>query len=100
MLHTLNKAWTNIIANQLKKGLISNVLFVPKDEEKLLNFIEEKDCYIPAPYSICTEEEILYFMKNKPDDYLSMFDDILISHDIHDPLIKSYLSRHCRRKGA
>lgn len=29
---------------------------------------------------------------------LEQMDDILISHDIHDVMLKDYLARHCKRK--
>ena len=30
---------------------------------------------------------------------MPMFDDILISHELHDIFLKDFLGRHCRRKG-
>ena len=31
---------------------------------------------------------------------MPMFDDILISHEVHDIFLKDFLGRHCKRKGA
>lgn len=47
---------------------------------------------------VINEKSIKEMMDNGID--FEMQDDILISHDIHDIMIKDFLSRHCKRKGS
>ena len=105
MLHTLNKAWTECFL----KGLMQtnkNFLFVVKDKkevefiEKIIrNFFQVNvvDLLNFGYYCIVTEAEILqdmiYFK-----DYFPMWDDILISSNIHDLKIKDFLHKHRERK--
>lgn len=52
----------------------------------------------------CYQIDTVYFTNdNDADEILEipqdiMFDDILISHDLHNPMIKDFLSKHCTRK--
>ena len=47
---------------------------------------------------IVTEEGLTSGIWNDVFDVLGQVDDILISHKIHDILLKDYLDRHCKRK--
>lgn len=96
MLHTLNKAWITILANQINNGTISNALFVTFGNveyiatEKLLQDICELDgCWI------FDANDVVFGLSLLPHDI--MFDDVLISHAVHDPMLKNYLAKHCRR---
>lgn len=101
MLHTLNKAWVNCCLNQAKD---SNkcFLFVVKDDKEFeeINKITSHffqtntiDLRKFGYFCITTESEVYddlrYFNK-----YYPMWDDILISHDIHDWKIKDFLQDH------
>ena len=45
---------------------------------------------------VTNENEIKKMMDDGID--IEMQDDILISHNIHDMMLKDYLARHCKRK--
>jgi hypothetical protein len=47
---------------------------------------------------IVTEEGLCSGLWNDVFDVLGQVDDILISHKIHDMMLKDYLGRHCKRK--
>lgn len=110
MLHIINDAWVSIIVRQLQSGIIGSALLVAKDIDevfKVVGFTEKLlgsdfENYRLPPYSIYTEDVIHRSMY--PDAIstggIPLFDDVLVSHEIHDPMIKSYLAQHCRRKGA
>ena len=110
MLHTINDAWVSIIVRQLQSGIIGSALLVAKDIDevfKIVGYAEKLlgsnfENYKLPPFSIYTEDVI--YRNMYPDianiGGIPVFDDVLISHEIHDPMIKSYLAQHCRRKGA
>jgi hypothetical protein len=108
MLHTLNKAWIKCFLKQAKDN--KNFLFVAKDVNELktvydiISDLFEKDssfqeisCSSFGYYIVVTEENIKQDMKYF-SEYFSMWDDILISHDIHDSMIINFLSQHRKRK--
>lgn len=110
MLHTINNAWVTIIVKQLQNGVIDNALLVVKDSDEAFKVVEFTDKllgisfenYKKPPYTIYTEDVVYRSMcpdAARTSDF-PMFDDVLVSHDIHDTMLKSYLSQHCRRKGA
>ena len=45
---------------------------------------------------VTNENEIKKMMNDGID--IEIQDDILISHNIHDMMLKDYLGRHCKRK--
>ena len=110
MLHTINNAWVTIIVKQLQNGVINSALLVVKDSEEAIKVVEftdkllgnSFDNYKTPPYSIYTED--VMYRSMCPDvvrtSEFPTFDDVLISHEIHDTMLRSYLSQHCRRKGA
>ena len=100
MLHTLNKAWAACLAHQIRTGMISTVLIIANTPEEY----ECKKCLWDARWDnnrvetqvVCMSiDRIRYITSNKV--HLPIFDDILISHDLHDIMVKDYLSKHCRR---
>jgi len=101
MLHTLNKAWVKILSNQEDKSF----LFVANDIEEweyIYNELKEieKTNKIKSSIAISTISNIKFmitFNKFFNEDF-NMYDDILISHEIHDVMIKDYLSKYCKRK--
>jgi hypothetical protein len=108
MLHILNKAWINCFLNQAKDS-DKTFLFVVKDkkEERRVNkiishFFQTNTVNLAkfGYYCITTETEIytdLMLMKQMMDSY-PMWDDILISSNIHDIRIKNFLHKHRIRK--
>ena len=103
MLHTLNKAWIKCFLNQAKKNSNLSFLFVAKSEEEqkviakiISNLFQKKDfikdLFITSfgYYYITTEKEVIRDMTHF-SEYFPMWDDILISHDIHDPMIINFL---------
>ena len=87
MLHTLNKAWVKILANRENRIF----LFVANDETekdyiyKILKEID-KTKGIKSDISITTYDglkQLISFKKFYEEDF-RMYDDILISHEIHD----------------
>lgn len=108
MLHTLNKAWIKCFLKQAKGN--KDFLFVTKDlnESKIVyniisDFFEKDPSFQKISllsfgyYSVVTEKGIKQDMKYF-SEYFPMFDDILISHDIHDPMIINFLHQHRKRK--
>ena len=100
MLHTLNKAWMDILVKQLKNGTIKNCLCVCMNDNDLE--IVEKATIPENCYQINT----VYFTNDNDADEIFeisqdvMFDDILISHNLHNPIIKDFLSKHCTHKNS
>ena len=95
MLFTANKAWIEIIRKQLESGVIKSALVVAKDLYELAGFLGcSGDTYTPLPFKVMTERSATKMMQ---DDTMDMYDEILISHDIHNCFLKDYLSRHCNR---
>lgn len=104
MLHTLNKAWIECFFKQAQNN--KNFLFVVKNDEESKQVSEILcDFYKKNPIDffnlgyICdtTEAEVANDMVWLKDDY-PMWDDILISPNIHNSMIKSFLHKHRKRK--
>lgn len=105
MLHTINKAWVTIVAKQLKAGVIKNALFAVVDSYeaydvyqqiiKVLGFQNDRDFY--EPYYIYTEDIIRSYM-NTNGSNMPVFDNVLVSKNIHDSIIKNYLLQHSYQK--
>lgn len=96
MIHTLNKAWATIIANQIKSGAIENALFVTSGTaeyiitEKLLDDLcNLKGCWI------FDKNDVVVGVSGILND--KCFDDVLVSREANDPLLHNYLSKHCKR---
>lgn len=101
MLHTLNKAWTTILMRQDHK---SHLFVYSTDEESqmIIDVISNvlKETGVTCNFHVISEndikEDIARHQQNGTD--CEIYDDILISHDIHDVMLKDYLNRHCKRK--
>lgn len=105
MLHILNKAWVNILArhagqlilfvytNQKESEMIIDTFSavyqeVDKDDDKLCNMW------------VISEQDLKTYIELCKLGYaeFEMCDDILISHNIYDMMLKDFLSKHCKRK--
>lgn len=98
MLHILNKAWADIIYNQAKNNSDKIYLFVTtNDKEAVLAFDREE--ILPNIF-VTSERNMMIMMDrvNLGEGKMPMFEDILISHKIHDVFLKDFLGRHCKRK--
>ena len=111
MLHTLNKAWIDILCRQVQKEKISNFLCVYTTNNELALILKAQrehhvnidkihadyisyQLYFDRLYSIDSETRPIKILTN------DIYDDILISRDLHDIFVKNYLNKYCRRKGA
>jgi len=102
MLHTLNKAWVKILLNQVKNNKISNPLFVFTSNEEF-NMIDKlcEEFGLENYYTLNEQMMRMFMNLEKKDGKFRPefdFDDVLISHDIHDVMLKDFLGRHCKRK--
>ena len=97
MLHILNKAWAKILARRVN----DNILFVYttlQEQDMLIDVFNEVNkelgdlCFM----WVINEDDIREIMNDGID--MEMYDDILVSHNIHDCMLKDYLGRHCKRK--
>ena len=97
MLHTLNKAWVKILAQRVNEHIMF-VYSTPQEQDMLIDtFTEvEKEIGDLCFMWVTNENEIKKMMDDGID--IEMQDDILISHEIHDVMIKDYLSKYCKRK--
>lgn len=103
MLHTLNKSYAKILLNQNLKDESKLFLFVtdgsPKEIREVFSAMEETRNFSGA-FIIWIDDmmDIMNRVKSGQGD-MPMFDDILISHELHDIFLKDFLGRHCWRKG-
>ena len=97
MLHTLNKAWVKILARRVNDRIMF-IYSTPQEQDMLIDVFSEveKELGDLCLMWVTNENEIKKMMDDGVD--IEMQDDILISHEIHDVMIKDYLSRHCKRK--
>jgi len=96
MLHTLNKAWATIIANQIKSGKINNALFVTcgRAEDVATKRLLQDICGLDGCY-ILDAEDVMYVVSFLLGD--KVFDDVLVSHEAHSMMLHNFLAKHCRR---
>ena len=80
--------WTEIIKGENN----------PETQTVVINFNKEILDKYSLQIFIVTEEGLSSGLWNDVFDVLGQVDDILISHKIHDMLLKDYLGRHCKRK--
>ena len=98
MLHTLNRAWAKILARRVNDHIMF-VYTTPQEQQMIFDVFSEVEKEIgDLCYMWVTNESTMkeLMMDNSID--IEMQDDILISHDIHDVMLKDYLNRHCKRK--
>lgn len=104
MLHTLNRAWASILIKQAITNSALSVLFVAADEDEAMCFRQLARRLIPdntaVNLSISTVGSIIYSRSYATwrSEEFPEFDDILISHEVHDAMLLDFLSRHCKRK--
>lgn len=96
MLHTLNKAWITILANQINKGMIESALFVTSGNEEYMfteNLLTE----------LCGMKNCWVFDKGDVEFGVSVllgdqcFDDVLVSHEATGSMLHNFLAKHCNR---
>lgn len=102
MLHTLNPAWMEIL---IKKSVghyyDTRFLVVAKDEDERAIYKHLRGQRDAWSIEISTIDEITYLIslwKSSHTEDIYQWDDILISHDLHDVFVKSWLGQHCKRK--
>lgn len=97
MLHTLNKAWAKILARRVNDHIMFVYTTLQEQDMLIETFNEvEKEIGDSCLMWVTNENEIKKMMDDGID--IEMQDDILISHNIHDMMLKDYLARHCKRK--
>ena len=105
MLHTLNKAWTEILihhagkkilfiyTNQKECDMVTDTISevyreANKDDSKLCNMWVISEEEIKSHIELCKSGSVNF----------EICDDILISDKIHDCMLLDFLGRHCKRK--
>ena len=97
MLHTLNKAWAKILARRVNDHIMFVYTTLQEQDMLIETFNEvEKEIGDSCLMWVTNESEIKKMMDDGID--IEMQDDILISHNIHDMMLKDYLGRHCKRR--
>lgn len=97
MLHTLNRAWVKILARRVNDHIMFVYTTLQEQDMLIETFNEvEKEIGDSCLMWVTNENEIKKMMNDGID--IEMQDDILISHEIHDPMVKDFLGRHCKRK--
>lgn len=97
MLHTLNKAWAKILSRRVNDHIMF-VYTTPQEQDMLIDVFNEveKELGDSCLMWVTNENEIKKMMNDGID--IEIQDDILISHNIHDMMLKDFLGRHCKRK--
>lgn len=97
MLHTLNRAWVKILAQRVNDHIMF-IYSTPQEQDMIIETFNEVEkeigdlCFM----WVTNENEIKKMMNDGID--IEIQDNILISHKIHDMMLKDYLGRHCKRK--
>lgn len=104
MLHTLNKAWLDVLIRQAIQNSKLNFLVVTADAQERSNVILYIQSHVPKSFSgnlsvktidtVQTERSYLSFCREE----FPIFDNIIITSELHDVFLKSFLSQHCKRK--
>lgn len=114
MLHTITSGWLRILVNQAIDDPKLCFLFVASDEDERDWIISSIRSYIATEYpklttsyinrdiniSVATIETIKYerrYLAWRQQSF-PMYDSILVSHELNDVMLKSFLSQHCKRK--
>ena len=109
MLHTITSGWLRILVNQAIDDPELCFLFVASDEDERDWIISSIRSYIATEYpklttffniSVATIETIKYersYLAWRQQSF-PMYDSILVSHELNDVMLKSFLSQHCKRK--
>lgn len=101
MLHTLNRAWAKILARRVNERIL--FVYTTKEEQDMLEQVFEETyneigdaCYMWVASVKDIKEEMEYCKLYGRE--FRMCDDILISSNINDIMLKDVLCRHCKRK--
>jgi hypothetical protein len=74
------------------------VYATPQEQQMIFDVFSEVEKEIgDLCYMWVTNESIMKELMDNGVD-IEMQDDVLISHEIHDVMLKDYLARHCKRK--
>lgn len=106
MLHILNKAWIDILINQAISNPYLNFLFVTAGERERADVLLYIRSHVPADFrgnlSVGTIESVQneksrteFFVEERFPE----FDSILVTSKLHNVFLKSFLAKHCKRKG-
>lgn len=101
MFHTLNKAWATILVKQSLENKNKMFLFVcDKNNSEAIMITDLLEQY-SASGIYMTNYTLAQFFKvinSNGNDRFPMFDDILVSKNIHDCMLLDFLSKHCKRR--
>lgn len=96
MLHTLNKAWITITANQINSGKIDDALFVTSGAGEYIRteWLLDELCGLRGCW-IFDEDDVVYAITELLND--RKFDDVLVSHEATDMRLHDFLCKHNKR---
>lgn len=102
MLHILNKAWLDILIHQAIQNPKLNFLIVAADAQERSDIILYIRSHVPKSFSgnlsvrtidtVQTERSYLSFCREE----FPIFDNIIVTSELHDVFLKSFLSKHCK----
>lgn len=104
MLHILNKAWLDILIHQAIQNSKLNFLIVAASDQERSDVMLYIRSHVPRSFSgnlsvgtidtVQAERRYLSFCREE----FPIFDNIIITSELHDVFLKSFLSQHCKRK--
>ena len=102
MLHILNKAWLDILIHQAIQNSKLNFLIVAADAQERSDIMLYIRSHVPRSFSgnlivgtidtVQAERSYLSFCREE----FPIFDNIIITSELHDVFLKSFLSTHCK----
>ena len=96
MFHILNNAWLKTIIKQVQRGVIPNALVVTTSEDEYdwaIEIVKRENIW--QRVRIAKEDEVRRCQRMGD---MKMFGEILISPDLHDVFLKSFLAHHKNRQ--
>ena len=97
MLHTLNRAWAKILAQRVNDRIIFAYATLQEQQMLIDVFNEvEKEIGDLCLMWVVHESTIEEFVCNGIE--IEMCDDILISREIHNIMLKDFLNRCCKKE--
>lgn len=104
MLHILNKAWLDILIHQAIQNSKLHFLIVTANVQERSDVMLYIRSHVPQSFSgnlsvgtidtVQAERSYLSFCREE----FPTFDNIIITSELHDVFLKSFLSQHCKRK--
>lgn len=96
MLHTLNKAWITILANQINSGKIDNVLFITSGAGEYIRteWLLDRLCGLKGCWIFDEDDVAVAFSELFGD---RKFDDILVSHEVTNVWLRNFLCKRNKR---